>query len=83
MASGDLLNTVLTIGYEGATIEDFVGMPRLTVRMVARLQGIPDHWQFADQKTPAYRQVGNAFPPPVAGAVGLKIRKALPFAGAG
>lgn len=56
---------------------DFIGMPRLTVRMVARLQGFPDHWQFSGRKTAAYRQVGNAFPPPVAGAVGLKIRQAL------
>lgn len=56
---------------------DFVGMPRLTVRMVARLQGFPDHWQFSGRKTAAYRQVGNAFPPPVAKAVALQLRQAL------
>jgi DNA (cytosine-5)-methyltransferase 1 len=56
---------------------DFVGMPRLTIRMVARLQGFPDSWQFAGGKTRAYRQVGNAFPPPFAGAVALKIRACL------
>ena len=56
---------------------DFVGMPRLTVRMAARIQGFPDHWQFSGKKTAAYRQVGNAFPPPVACAVGEKIRAAL------
>jgi DNA (cytosine-5)-methyltransferase 1 len=56
---------------------DFVGMPRLTVRMVARLQGFPDDWQFAGGKTAAYRQVGNAFPPPVACAVGEQIMKCL------
>ena len=56
---------------------DFVGMPRLTVRMVARLQGFPDDWAFSGRKTPAYRQVGNAFPAPVAEAVACKLREAL------
>jgi DNA (cytosine-5)-methyltransferase 1 len=51
--------------------------PRLTVRMVARLQGFPDGWQFAGRKTAAYRQVGNAFPPPVARALGTVIATAL------
>lgn len=55
----------------------FVGMPHLTVRMVARLQGFPDDWQFAGAKTSAYRQVGNAFPPPVARAVAGQVRKCL------
>jgi DNA (cytosine-5)-methyltransferase 1 len=49
--------------------KDFVGMPRLTVRMVARLQGFSDEWGFWGGKTARYRQVGNAFPPPVAKAV--------------
>jgi len=52
---------------------DFEGIPRLTVSMVARLQGFPDAWRFMGKKTPAYRQVGNAFPPPVAQAVGSSI----------
>lgn len=56
---------------------DFVGMPRLTVRMTARLQGFPDSWQFSGKKTAAYRQIGNAFPAPVARAVGLQIKNAL------
>ena len=53
------------------------GLPRLTARMVARLQSFPDEWQFSGRKTAAYRQVGNAFPPPVAQAVAANIRKAL------
>jgi len=51
--------------------------PKLTVPMVARLQGFPDSWQFSGRKTAAYRQVGNAFPPPVAKALGTAIAKAL------
>lgn len=62
---------------ETAPERDFVGMPRLTVAMVARLQGFPDEWQFSGRKTAAYRQVGNAFPPPVAAAVARKINEAL------
>jgi DNA (cytosine-5)-methyltransferase 1 len=51
--------------------------PRLTVRMAAILQGFPADWPFAGSKTAQYRQVGNAFPPPVAEAVGRSIRTAL------
>jgi DNA (cytosine-5)-methyltransferase 1 len=56
-------------------------LPKLTVRMVARLQGFPDDWHFAGGKTSAYRQVGNAFPPPVARALGQAIADALRPAG--
>ncbi len=55
----------------------FSGMPNLTVRMAAILQGFPNDWEFCGRKTPAYRQVGNAFPPPVARAVGESIARAL------
>lgn len=56
---------------------DFEGMPRLTLRMAARIQGFPDEWKFAGKKTAAYRQIGNAFPPPVANAVARRIRAAI------
>lgn len=56
---------------------DFAGIPRLTTSMVARLQGFPDDWRFVGKKTPAYRQVGNAFPPPVARAVAAQLHECL------
>ena len=71
------------IGVDGLGIandappKDFVGMPRLTVRMVARLQGFPDDWQFAGKKTQTYRQVGNAFPPPFARAIAENLKVCL------
>ena len=55
----------------------FDGHPRLTVGMAALIQGFPKDWQFAGKKTAAYRQVGNAFPSPVAAALGLSIINAL------
>jgi len=45
--------------------------------MTARIQGFPDDWSFIGSKTHAYRQVGNAFPPPVAQAVGERIKEAI------
>ena len=60
-----------------APAADFDGMPRLTPRMMARLQGFPDDWQFGPRKTTACRMIGNAFPPPVAKEVGLKIKQVL------
>lgn len=52
-------------------------MPRLTLQMAAAVQGFPPEWQFSGRKTASYRQIGNAFPPPVAKAVGISIRKAI------
>lgn len=63
--------------WDEAPPRDFVGMPRLTLRMTARIQGFPDDWQFSGSKTAAYRQIGNAFPPPVAAAVARQILAAL------
>lgn len=71
------------LGVNGKTIADlapeadFDGSPRLTLRMAARLQGFPDGWGFWGGKTAAYRQIGNAFPPPVAEAVGRQIMTAI------
>lgn len=52
---------------------------KLNVRMAARIQGFPDSWKIDEvlRKTNAYKTMGNAFPPPVARAVGLAIRDAL------
>lgn len=58
---------------------DFEGMPRLTSRMMARIQGFPDTWTFGKKKTVACRMIGNAFPPPVAQAVGEKIKECLEY----
>lgn len=72
-----------SLGVDGKAIADaapgpdFAGLPRLTVEMVAKIQGFPENWLFAGKKTAAYRQVGNAFPPPVAFAVASGIKHAL------
>lgn len=55
--------------------------PMLTVEQAAIIQGFPVNWHFSGRKTAQYRQVGNAFPPPVAKAVGLAIKEALGRAG--
>lgn len=71
------------LGVDGRSVaeeppaEDFIGNPRLTIKMAALIQGFPPEWTFSGKKTPAYRQVGNAFPPPVAKAIGLAIKSAL------
>ncbi|MBF6466685.1 DNA (cytosine-5-)-methyltransferase [Nocardia beijingensis] len=54
--------------------------PKLTPEMVARLQGWDEgefRWEFEGRKTAKYRQIGNAFPPPVAKALGAAIADAL------
>ena len=62
---------------QSAPQPDFDGNPYLTVKMCARLQGFPDSWFFSGKKTAAYRQVGNAFPPPVAASVGRELFRVL------
>ena len=59
-------------------------LPKLTCEMVARLQGWNDaeyRWTFTGRKTSNYRQIGNAFPPPAAHALGASIRRALDHEG--
>jgi DNA (cytosine-5)-methyltransferase 1 len=59
-------------------------LPKLTCEMVARLQGWDSRtyrWEFTGRKTSNYRQIGNAFPPPVARAIGERIRRALDHQG--
>ncbi|MEU5202145.1 DNA cytosine methyltransferase [Streptomyces pseudogriseolus] len=51
--------------------------PMLTVTQAAIIQGFPEYWKFQGRKTARYRQVGNAFPPPVAEAVGRAIAAVL------
>lgn len=76
-------NAWAQLGVDGRGLVDeapaagFDGLPRLTVGMAALVQGFPSNWKFSGRKTSAYRQVGNAFPPPVAKAVGRSIREAL------
>lgn len=63
---------------EAATLDGPKGRgPRLTVGQCAIIQGFPPEWQFAGRKTARYRQVGNAFPAPVAQAVAERIAAAL------
>ena len=60
-----------------APAAEFVGMPKLTKEMIALIQGFPPEWNFGKRKTAACRMIGNAFPPPVAEAVGLEIKRCL------
>jgi len=75
----------LALGVDGKGIADEAPtaehsadhVPRLTNEMVARIQGFDPDWHFEGRKTSVYRQIGNAFPPPVARGVGLSIASAL------
>lgn len=71
------------LGVNGLVLADappspgHTGDPKLTVEMAAVIQGFPADWQLSGRKTARYRQIGNAFPPPVAEAVGKRIAAAL------
>ncbi|PPS14319.1 hypothetical protein GOBAR_AA06263 [Gossypium barbadense] len=49
----------------------------LTVRECARSQGFPDGYKFAGNIQHKHRQIGNAVPPPLAFALGRKLKEAL------
>ena len=76
------------LGVNGLGIADelpdrsFAGVPKITVGQAALIQGFPPDWIIYGRKTAAYRQVGNAFPPPVARAVGRQILGAFAAADA-
>ncbi|MEV5511047.1 DNA cytosine methyltransferase [Streptomyces orinoci] len=71
------------MGVNGSAVADDAPLPgasvpvRLTLPQLALLQGFPTDWRFAGSKTSCYRQIGNAFPPPVAVAVGRAVATAL------
>ncbi len=55
---------------------------RLTLEEIKRLQGLPAAWKVAGQSSPEYtsaawRQVGNAVPPPLAAAVAAHVKEFL------
>eukprot|EP00257_Ricinus_communis_P015938 XP_015573958.1 DNA (cytosine-5)-methyltransferase 1 isoform X1 [Ricinus communis] len=49
----------------------------LTVRECARSQGFRDSYKFAGNIQHKHRQIGNAVPPPLAYALGIKLKEAL------
>lgn len=49
----------------------------ITHREAARLMGFPDDFRFAGSKVDIARQIGNAVPPPLAGAVARHVRSLL------
>ncbi|MDX2559063.1 DNA (cytosine-5-)-methyltransferase [Streptomyces sp. TX20-6-3] len=72
-------NDIATCEAKGSEERDLLGPdgPMLTVQQAAIIQGFPEQWIFEGGKTAQYRQVGNAFPPPVAAAVGKSIMEVL------
>ncbi|TVU44569.1 hypothetical protein EJB05_04014 [Eragrostis curvula] len=49
----------------------------ITVRECARSQGFPDSYRFAGNIQSKHRQIGNAVPPPLAYALGRKLKEAI------
>ncbi|MFI7006851.1 DNA cytosine methyltransferase [Streptomyces sp. NPDC050145] len=84
-------NKWATMGVNGHTLGnevpdvDFVWDPELgrdhmvkiTPEQAAILQGFPESWTISGPKTPRYRQIGHALPPPVGRALGRAVADAL------
>ncbi|EOA17989.1 hypothetical protein CARUB_v10006424mg [Capsella rubella] len=49
----------------------------ITVRECARSQGFPDKYEFSGKIKDKHRQIGNAVPPPLAFALGRKLKEVL------
>jgi DNA (cytosine-5)-methyltransferase 1 len=73
----ELLGIDSTVLAETAPKPDHEGLFQLTLEMGARLQGFPDGWRFQGKPKQIKSQIGNAFPPIMAKAVGLAIHAAL------
>ena len=48
--------------YEGKISKS---LTRLSVKQCAKIQGLPEKWEFAGELLSRYRQIGNAVPPPM------------------
>jgi len=73
-------------GFDGSAVADRppkldevkVGfLPKPTMAMLKRIQGLPDQWMLGSSTHATLQQLANAFPPQVARAIGLSLRKAL------
>jgi DNA (cytosine-5)-methyltransferase 1 len=77
------------MGVNGGSVADGAPQPgtplpvRLSPEQLALLQGFPPGWSFTGTKTARCRQIGNAFPPPVAEAVGRSLAEVLTLARTG
>ncbi|MGO4670744.1 DNA cytosine methyltransferase [Bosea sp. 2RAB26] len=56
---------------------DYLGIPYLTLPMLAQLQDFPADWIFSGSRQAQFRQVANAFPPRLSRVMGLAIQRAL------
>ena len=76
-------STWAAMGVNGGSVAERPPQPgdplpvRLTPEQLAVLQGFPPDWVFTGTKTARCRQIGNAFPPPVAEAVGRRLAEIL------